>query len=143
LVEANVAAGIKRPTRESPVDRILSDSELRAIWAATDILKYPAREFARLLILSGQRRDDVRLMHRDEIDLDNRNWTIPAERYKSRRPHLVPLPDAMVEILEALSFKDAGGYALSLDGGEEGLWQCPKAQDRARQGGQGGGLDVA
>ena len=138
-----MAAGIKRPTRESPVDRILSDSELRAIWAATDILKYPAREFARLLILSGQRRDDVRLMHRDEIDLDNRNWTIPAERYKSRRPHLVPLPDAMVEILEALSFKDAGGYALSLDGGEEGLWQCPKAQDRARQGGQGGGLDVA
>ena len=117
LVEANVAAGIKRPTREVPVDRILSDAELRAIWDASDGLKYPAREFARLLILSGQRRDDVRLMHWDEMDLENRAWVIPAERYKSRRSHLVPLSDAMVEILEGLPFKDKGGYVLSLDGG--------------------------
>ncbi len=99
LVEVNVAVGIKRPTRESPVDRILSDAELRAVWKATDTLKYPGREFARLLILSGQRRDDVRLMRWDELDLEARAWTIPAERYKSRRPHLVPLPDAMVEII--------------------------------------------
>ncbi len=62
LVEANVAAGIKRPTREFPVDRILSDTELRAIWDASDGLKSPGREFTRLLILSGQRRDDVRLI---------------------------------------------------------------------------------
>ncbi len=117
LVEANVAAGIKRPTREIPVDRILSDTELRAVWDATEGLQYPAREFARLLILSGQRRDDVRLMCWDEIDLDNRSWTIPADRYKSRRPHLVPLPDAMVDILEELPFKDKGGYVLSLNGG--------------------------
>ncbi len=117
LVEANVAAGIKRPTRESPVDRILSDTELRAIWAATDTLNYHAREAAQLLILSGQRRDDVRLMRWDEIDLEARAWTIPAERYKSRRSHLVPLPDAMVEIIKELPFKDGGGYVLSLDGG--------------------------
>ncbi len=117
LVEANVAAGIKRPTREFPVDRILSDTELRAIWDASDGLKSPGREFTRLLILSGQRRDDVRLMRWDEIDMDNKNWTIPAARYKSRRPHLVPLPDAMLEILNELPFKDAGVYVLSLDGG--------------------------
>jgi integrase len=119
LVEANVAAGIKRPARESPVDRILSDTELRAIWEITGILKYPALEFARLLVLSGQRRDDVRLMRWDELDLEARAWTIPAKRYKSRRPHLVPLPGAMVDILKALPFKDAGGYVLSLDGGEK------------------------
>ena len=117
LVEANVAAGIKRPTRESPVDRILSDTEMRAVWNASDGLNYPAREFARLLILSGQRRDDVRLMHWDEIDLETQAWAIPAERYKSRRSHLVPLSDAMVNILAGLPFKDKGGYVLSLDGG--------------------------
>ncbi len=84
---------------------------------ATDTLNYPTREFARLLLLSGQRRDDVRLMHWDEIDLDNRSWTIPAERYKSRRPHLVPLSAAMVTILDNLPFKGAGGYVLSRDRG--------------------------
>jgi integrase len=129
LVEANVAAGIKRPTRETPVDRILSDAELRAIWTASGGLKYPAREFARLLILSGQRRDDVRLMHRDEIDLGSRAWVIPADRYKGRRSHLVPLSEAMAEIIEGLPFRDSGGYALSLDGGERAYSnvQKPKA----------------
>jgi integrase len=128
LVEANVAAGIKRPTREYPVDRILSDTELRAVWEATDTFNYPAREFAQLLILSGQRRDDVRLMHWDEVDLETRAWTISAERYKSRRPHLVPLPDAMIDILKALPFKGGGGYVLSLDGGARayGNAQRPK-----------------
>lgn len=129
LVEANVAAGIKRPTREMPVDRILSDAELRAIWTASSGLKYPAREFARLLILSGQRRDDVRLMHRDEIDFGSRAWVIPADRYKGRRSHLVPLSEAMAEIIEGLPFRDSGGYALSLDGGERAYSnvQKPKA----------------
>lgn len=117
LVEVNVAAGIKRPIREKPVDRILSDAELRAIWQATDRLKYPARDFARLLILSGQRRDDVRLMKWPEIDLEGKMWTIPAARHKSRRAHMVPLSEAMVDIIKALPNRDNGGYALSLDGG--------------------------
>ena len=67
--------------------------------------------------MSGQRRDDIRLMHWGEIDLKTRAWVIPAERYKGRRSHLVPLSAVMVEILEGLPFKDKGGYVLSLDGG--------------------------
>jgi integrase len=117
LIEANVAAGLKRPTKERPADRILTDDELRAVWAATDELDYPGREFARLLLLSVQRRDDVRLMHWYEVDLAARTWVIPAERYKGDHQHLVPLSVAMVEILEALPFREAGGYVLTLDGG--------------------------
>ena len=129
LIEVNVAAGIKRPTREKPIDRILSDAELRAVWQATDTLNFPARDFARLLILSGQRRDDVRLMRWSEIDLEGKTWTIDVERYKSRRAHLVPLPDAMVDIIEALPDREKGGYVLSLDGGERpyGNVSKPKA----------------
>ncbi len=136
LVEANVAAGIKRPTREAPVDRILSDTELRAVWGATDTLNYPTREFARLLVLSGQRRDDVRLMHWDEINLETRAWVIPGNRYKSRVSHLVPLSAAMVTILETLPFKGDGGYVLSRDGGAKpcGNVARPKAAlDKASQ----------
>lgn len=117
LVEANVAVGVKRPTRETPVDRILSDEELRAVWAATKVLKFPAQEFARLLILSGQRRDDVRLMRWDEIDLGARTWVIPAARYKSRRAQLVPLSEAMAELLERIPRGISDGYVLSIDGG--------------------------
>ena len=36
-----------------------------------------------------------------ELDLDKGTWTIPAERTKNGRPHLVPLPSQAVSILEA------------------------------------------
>lgn len=38
----------------------------------------------------------------DEIDLDNKLWEIPAERMKKRRPHIVPLTDQMLSILEIM-----------------------------------------
>ncbi len=37
-----------------------------------------------------------------EIDLDNAEWNIPAERIKMRQPHLVPLSRQAVEILREL-----------------------------------------
>ena len=46
-------------------------------------------------------------------------WVIPADRYKSRRPQLVPLPDAMIDIIERLHYKKNGRFALSLNGGEK------------------------
>ena len=37
-----------------------------------------------------------------EIDLAARTWTIPAERMKARKEHVVPLSNLVVEILAAL-----------------------------------------
>jgi len=118
LVAGDPTLGIKRPTKEKPVQRILSDAELAAVWRASEQLGYPAREYLRSVILNGQRRDDVRLMHWSEIDLERRDWTIPPERYKANRPHLVPLTKAMVVLLEAMPFKDKGGFVFSAKGGE-------------------------
>ncbi|MEX3926194.1 tyrosine-type recombinase/integrase [Paraburkholderia sp. BR10936] len=46
-----------------------------------------------------------------EVDLKARLWTVPGERMKSRRPHLVPLTDQTVELfqqLEQLKTQDDG-----------------------------------
>lgn len=37
-----------------------------------------------------------------EIDLENREWRIPAERMKAKRDHIVPLSDQALEILEIM-----------------------------------------
>lgn len=37
-----------------------------------------------------------------EFDLDNALWTIPAERMKARREHIVPLPTQAITILRSL-----------------------------------------
>ena len=117
LATTNPTVGIKKPTKEKPRSRTLSDDELAAMWHACAGLGYPAQQFVRMLILTGQRRDDVRLMHWSEIDLDRRDWTIPAERYKGDRAHLIPLTEAMAAMLEDMPFRDRAGYVFSPSGG--------------------------
>jgi len=53
-------------------------------------------------ILTAARSGEVRLATWDEIDLDARLWTIPAERMKARKEHRVPLCDRSVAILEGM-----------------------------------------
>ena len=128
LAKTNPTLGIKMPTRERPASRTLSDQELATVWKATDRLAYPAREYFTFLILTGQRRDDVRKMHWSEIDLDRNDWAIPAERYKGDKLHLVPLTEAMVGILDSIPFRESGGYVFSPSGGSKpyGNVQKPK-----------------
>ena len=118
LVETDVSLGVKRPTNEAPRERILSDGEIREIWKATEKLGYPACDLIRALILTGQRRDDVREMSWNEVNLGEGRWTIPTDRYKGRRPHLVPLVPAMVDLLGGLPFQDRGAFVFSAAGGE-------------------------
>ena len=52
------------------------------------------------LLLTGQRRDEVAHMSRNEIDKDG-IWIIPAERYKTKRPNHVPLSKAALALIES------------------------------------------
>lgn len=55
-----------------------------------------ALEFA---ILTASRSAEVRLATWQEIDLKKRLWTIPADRMKAGRAHVVPLSNAAVSVL--------------------------------------------
>jgi integrase len=113
LMPSNPMLGLKRPTVEAPRERVLSDTELREVWQASDGLGYPAGELIKLLILTGQRRDEVRAAHWSEINIDDGTWTIPTARFKAGRSHLVPLAGAVVERLEAMPFRDRGEYVFA------------------------------
>lgn len=79
--------------------RVLSDAELRIIWP----LLSEAGTFGALLktlLLTAQRRDEVAKMSWNEIGVDG-IWTIPAERYKTKRPNFVPLSEEALAIIEA------------------------------------------
>ena len=43
----------------------------------------------------------------EEIDLDEKLWTIPAERMKAGQEHRVPLTDRAIEILKSLKLKNS------------------------------------
>lgn len=56
----------------------------------------------RLLALTWVRTNELRMMEPEEVDLEEKIWTIPAGKMKRARDHLVPLPDQAVEILREL-----------------------------------------
>lgn len=53
-------------------------------------------------IATAARSGEVLGMTWDEIDFDTATWTVPAERMKSRRPHVVPLSPLALDILASL-----------------------------------------
>lgn len=58
------------------------------------------------VILTAARSGEIRMASWDEINLANRLWTIPADRMKAGREHVVPLSDAAVAVLDrAMKFK--------------------------------------
>jgi integrase len=98
IAETNPVVGTNRTAPERPRDRVLSDQELVAIWKACRADDYG--RIVRLLMLTGQRREEVGGMHWEEIDLKKEVWLIPGERTKNRRRHEVPLAPAACEILK-------------------------------------------
>ena len=79
--------------------RTLSDDEIRVIWPVLG----EAGVFGSLvktLLLTAQRRDEVAQMRQQEIG-DDQIWEIPAERYKTKVPHFIPLSDAALSLIKA------------------------------------------
>lgn len=73
------------------------------------------RHAIRLLTLTAVRPGELRQAPWTEFDLERATWTIPAERMKARRPHIVPLPRQAVAILRLLQ-EITGRYALVFAG---------------------------
>lgn len=94
--------------REKPRCRTLTDAEVREVWRAAENLGQRTRDYLRVLLLVGQRRDEVRLMRWSEIDLEQGLWTIPGARYKTGRDHVVPLAAPVIDILRRRLADHAG-----------------------------------
>ena len=112
--------------------RILSDSELAALWKATADLPYPAGPFTRLLLLTGQRRTEVAEMTWHEVDLDKALWTIPAERMKGDAAHEVPLAQEAVTLLQSMP-RWTGPFVLFDDGREAADLRFFQNEGKARR----------
>lgn len=91
-----------RPPAPKARDRVLSDAELAALWEALGDEQEPWTSAIRLLILTGQRRNEVYSAEWTEIDIEQRIWTIPAVRAKNGKTHIVPLSDFAVKIIRGL-----------------------------------------
>ena len=97
VLERAPTAGVKRPAKEVSRDRVLSDDELRWLWKATEAEGQPFGPLVRVLLLTGQRLDEVASMTDHEVKGDL--WHLAASRTKNGREHDVPLSEAAREVL--------------------------------------------
>lgn len=102
--------GIKKPSKIAKRERNLDGEELKLFWAAAEAHGNPTGFITQIALLTAQRKMEVASMRWEEIDFEAKLWTIPAERNKSGRKHLVPLSDLVISILKMV--KDSRGVMI-------------------------------
>ena len=98
-LSGNPCYKVERPSEETARDRVLSDDELAAVWKAANEHGGYFGAVIKLLILTGQRRNEVAGMEWRELDLPAKLWKLPRGRVKNATGHEVPLsPQAFAVI---------------------------------------------
>ncbi|MGB8900876.1 MAG: tyrosine-type recombinase/integrase [Methylocella sp.] len=117
IIDISPCVGMKPPGgKETKRDRVLSDGELRAIWEAADAFEPVYAGFIKLLILTGQRLREVSELPWQEIDLDNRVWTLPGARAKNSIEHSIPLSDQAIDVLRSLPRIADSDFVFTING---------------------------
>jgi integrase len=92
LLDANPVAGTGVADEGPSRDRVLTERELAEVWRK-------GSEVIRLLILTGQRRDEIAFLHWHEVDLARKLIVLPSERTKNKVKHELPLSRQALAIL--------------------------------------------
>lgn len=83
----NPARRMRKRAQERHRERVLSDDEIRRLWAALGPSRTDTR--IKLLLLLGQRRSEVACARQEEFN--NSTWTVPAARSKNSVANVVPM----------------------------------------------------
>ena len=99
VIDQSPAEGVPLPAKEVARDRVLDDQELAQVILAARKMGGPYGGIVELLALTGQRREEVAGLTWQELDLEQRVWTIPKSRTKNAKAHVVHLSDQSMAVL--------------------------------------------
>jgi integrase len=122
FVEANPCRSVPQPATATARDRVLSDDEIRWFWQACEFADAPRvpgapkpfKPLLRLLLVTGQRVDEVAGLTHDELSEDGATWSLPGSRTKNKKPHIVPLSPLARELIATMP--DDGGLVFTTNG---------------------------
>jgi integrase len=99
ILDQSPAEGVPLPAKEVARDRVLHDQELAQVILAARKIGGPYGGIVELLALTGQRREEVAGLSWQELDLEQRVWTIPKSRTKNGKAHVVHLSEQSLAVL--------------------------------------------
>lgn len=125
LCELNPVIGANKATEGKTRERVLLDNELAAVWKMA-----PANDYGRivrLLMLTGQRREEIGSLRWPEIDKAEKLIRLPAERTKNGRAHGVPLSRLALSVLDECDEHDDRDLIFGTGEGGFSGWSKAKA----------------
>jgi integrase len=127
FIELNPVAGTAKAEESGTRDRVLSEAELAEVWAALEDDQFG--DIVRLLILTGQRREEIGSLRWSEVDFERGLIVLPPARTKNKRLHEIPLsPLARAIIKQQPRSRDlVFGYGK---GGFSGWSDCKAGLDQ-------------
>jgi integrase len=94
----------------------LTVPEIKALLAARDEEAYPVKQLVTMLLLTRERRAEVAQMKWAEVDFEAKVWTLPRERSKNGRELVLPLSEALIDMLHGLPRFENNPYVFSFGG---------------------------
>lgn len=131
LIERSPMDGLDPPNIAVSRSRVLTPSELVAVWQACNSLPHWGK-LIRCLILTGQRRGQFAQLTADMIDWERLTITWPANQMKAGKEHTIPIAPMLADILrgqprEGIVLPTLNGGTFSVSGSAKGKLDkiCP------------------
>ena len=102
IIETSPMVYLPKPGAEVKRKRVLSDEELRLVWAAAQEVGWPMGSAIQLLILTSARREEIGGLLWREVDRMRNEIRLEGERTKNGEPHTIPLSVAARGLIDAL-----------------------------------------
>ena len=103
IVANPVASVPKNPSAEKVGERTLSFEEIEVIWHSEGInIPNPTLLAIKLILVFGVRPIELTGAKKPEFDFNSLVWSIPPERIKNKRWHLLPIVPLAERLLEEL-----------------------------------------
>jgi integrase len=116
--------GLRGPAISKPRTRVLSDTEIKAVWHDLYEMRPDVGRVVRFCLVTGQRVGEVVGLTATELDLDRGVWRIPASRSKNGHPHSVPLSPLALKLL------NDGVFGVSRNVVSDIVWRYQFTTDR-------------
>jgi integrase len=112
----NPVIGVKKPTKETTRDRVLTQDEIRRLWEACATQNPHVCAWFRLRLVTAQRGGELLQMRWRDLDAKSHFWTIPAEFVKNAHGHRVYLGARARALLKDVPHPEGA------------IWVFPKSQ---------------
>jgi integrase len=126
FIDANPVAGTGKADEGTARERVLTEGELTEVWLALPDNQFG--DIARLLILTGQRREEIGWLRWDEVDFDRALIVLRPDRTKKRRLHELPLSTQARAILKRQSVRKGRDFIFGIGNGGFSGWSDCKAR---------------